>query len=105
MLERVTKLVALSSSDRIEEARTASYLACKLIRENGFVVTDRQFPPHAAPKPAAKQPQAARTVIRSRYTSYCRTCGTAIREGARVAWAPGRGAICIECHREERRAG
>lgn len=38
LLDRVTKLIALASSNQLEESRTAAALACKLIREQGFKV-------------------------------------------------------------------
>jgi uncharacterized protein DUF2786 len=37
-LDKVHKLIALSSSPYEEEARTAAIMACRLIREHGFVV-------------------------------------------------------------------
>ncbi len=38
LLERVQKLIALSASDREEEARTSAFIACKLIREHKLTV-------------------------------------------------------------------
>jgi hypothetical protein len=40
ILDRVEKLVALAGSSSIEEARTAAYQACKLIRENKLSIKE-----------------------------------------------------------------
>ena len=37
--EKATKLIALASSSNLEEARTAAYQACRVIRENKLVVS------------------------------------------------------------------
>jgi hypothetical protein len=34
--EKVRKLVAMSASPHLEEARTSAFLACRLIREHGL---------------------------------------------------------------------
>ena len=40
IVQRVRKLVALSGSPNENEARTAAFLACRLIREHGLEVAD-----------------------------------------------------------------
>src|SRR6185503_14887480 len=39
-LDRIRKLIALSGSANEHEARSAAFLACKLIREGGYKVVD-----------------------------------------------------------------
>ncbi len=46
-VEKVRRLIALAASDSPEEARTAAFQACRLIREHEMVVTGK----HAAPFP------------------------------------------------------
>ncbi len=47
--DRIEKLIALSGSANEHEARSAAYLACKMIREGGFRVVE----PAPAPDPWA----------------------------------------------------
>lgn len=42
IVQRVRKLVALSGSANENEARTAAFLACRLIREHGLEVADQR---------------------------------------------------------------
>lgn len=41
LIDRINKLIALSASSNENEARNAAYLAVKLIRENGVVLSEK----------------------------------------------------------------
>lgn len=40
LIEKIYQLIELTTSPQEEEARTSALLACKIIRENGFKITD-----------------------------------------------------------------
>jgi hypothetical protein len=96
--DRIEKLVMLASSPNENEARTAAVIACKLIREHGLLVVDRE----------PVQPRVVlddeRIIIRSRYLGRCAECACRINVGDSCAWARGRSVLCVGCHREERQA-
>lgn len=50
-LAKLNKLLSLANSSQHEEARTAAYLACKIINEAGFKIVTKI--PEAQPSPAA----------------------------------------------------
>ncbi|MCP9859796.1 MULTISPECIES: DUF2786 domain-containing protein [unclassified Cyanobium] len=87
--EKVRKLVAMSASPHLEEARTSAYLACRLIREHGLQVSGQ--PPSAASAPGVptagvphRQPTADShgfCRIRVRHPGHCRCCGKPIAPG------------------------
>lgn len=61
VLDRVKKLIALASSPNLEEARTAAFQACKLIREHELVVVRKEATrtldvPSVIPKPDPDNP-------------------------------------------------
>jgi hypothetical protein len=88
-LVRCHQLIALSSSSYEEEARSAAFLACKLIRELGFVVVlpreayqreqsyDQRHPRQEAPPPAPPpppppaEPKSKRTSVAKKHGYYC----------------------------------
>lgn len=81
LLTRVQQLIALSASSAEEEARTAAFQACKLIRENKLeIVTSAETPAPAPPKPARAaappppppppKPQPTVTVSDKAYRAY-----------------------------------
>jgi hypothetical protein len=50
-IERIRKLIALSGSANEHEARSAAYLACKLIREGDYRVVSAETESHAEVDP------------------------------------------------------
>jgi hypothetical protein len=106
--DRIEKLIALSGSANEHEARSAAFLACKLIREGGFRVVPSgpadpwpapfQGPAWAAsPRPGGRSPRKGpapdtrpRRVVPSaistaRRYGRCAVCGEAFEEGSDVA--------------------
>lgn len=99
---RIEKLIALSASTNEHEARSAAYLACKLIRDGGFRVVapapdPRDLPTAAwaaAPRPPPHRPapdRRPRRVVPSeigsaRRSGRCSVCGEAFEEGSDVAF-------------------
>lgn len=51
----------------------------------------------AKPPPAPKGGRGGVVELRSRYDGECRVCGGPYREGDRVAWRKGRGAVHPDC--------
>ncbi len=104
--ERIEKLIALSGSENEHEARSAAYLACKLIREGGFRVVaaapeappwlDDFVPPGwtAAPRPPPPRRPAPDVrprravpceIGRARRSGRCAVCDEIYEEGSDVA--------------------
>jgi hypothetical protein len=97
-LAKVEKLVAMSASPHLEEARTSAFLACRLIREHGLQVTAHR--PPAQPMPASPyRPASGQTPsetsgfqrIRVRHPGHCRCCGNPIAPGEWALWCRGNG--------------
>jgi Protein of unknown function (DUF2786) len=107
-IDRIEKLIALSGSTNEHEARSAAYVACKLIREGGYRVVasapepwaDR-FPPSAwaaSPERAARsrprQPapdtrprrRVPCAIGKAKRSGCCARCGEAFEEGSDVAF-------------------
>lgn len=62
VLDKIHKLVALSTSSHAEEARTAAFMAVKLIREHGIVLSySASYRPPPPPKPKSHGVPPART--------------------------------------------
>ncbi len=112
---KVTKLIALTASDRMEEARTAAYLACKVIREKGlYVVTElpSEVPQTCAPRRGAHpepppwrpahyradttDAPKPRTIV-TKFDCTCLDCGSQIYVGDRCVWLKGKGCWHPEC--------
>jgi hypothetical protein len=97
--EKVRKLVAMTASPHLEEARTSAFLACRLIREHGLQVC--AHPPSAASTPGVpttgvphRQPTADPhwfRRIRVRHPGHCRCCGKPIALGEWALWCRGNG--------------
>jgi hypothetical protein len=108
--ERIEKLIALSGSANEHEARSAAYLACKMIREGGFRVIASTPDPDpwadhfptaawtASPRPT-RESRAHRPapdmrprrivpsqVATARRSGRCSACGEAFEEGSDVAF-------------------
>jgi hypothetical protein len=113
-LVRVRQLIALAGNNpSSEEARTAAYLACKAIREQGLVLLapgdPRLLPRPASPPPPSPPPRpepskrpAAPTSsrwmrIHIRRGTQCRGCSTDLPKGERVWWRQGQGCRCLGC--------
>ena len=92
--EKVRKLVAMSASPHLEEARTSAFLACRLIREHGLQIATHR--PSPAKPPAAtgveqgQGPEGFRH-IRVRHPGHCRCCGKPIALGEWALWCRGNG--------------
>ncbi len=107
-LDRIEKLIALSGSANEHEARSAAFLACKLIREGGYRVVDAATPDPwadafaasgwtAAPAPARRPPprrpppdtrprrRVPCEIGTARRSGMCSVCGEAFDEGSDVA--------------------
>jgi len=114
-LDKVVHLIALASSPSEEEARTSAVLACRLIREHGFLVvmsngapspaarTARPAPPRSAPQPRpapapkrSRRPQPRLIVLN--YRGVCVTCERYITRGDRAWWRPGKGVVHEGCN-------
>jgi hypothetical protein len=105
---RIEKLVALAASANEHEARSAAYLACKLIRDGGYRVVAPAADPWAdpftasawaAPPAHARRPPARRPapdtrprrhvpceIGRAKWSGRCAQCGEAFEEGSDVAF-------------------
>ena len=92
--EKVRKLVAMTASPHLEEARTSAFLACRLIREHGLqIATHRPSPakPTAATGVEEGQGPAGFRRIRVRHPGHCRCCGNPIVPGEWALWCRGNG--------------
>lgn len=91
-LTKATQLITLASNAgaSAEEARTAAFLAAKLIAQHGLMLVSKapaykshapQYKPAAkpAPKPAPQAPKY--TVIKSPLFCACKKCGKTIKAG------------------------
>jgi hypothetical protein len=106
-IDRIEKLIALSGSANEHEARSAAFLACKMIRDGGYrVVADAPDPwaehfaasawadsPRHAERPAPRRPAPDRRPRRpvpcaigsARRSGLCAVCGEAYEQGGDVA--------------------
>lgn len=96
--EKVRKLVAMSASPHLEEARTSAFLACRLMREHGLqVATHRpaaQTTTAASPRKAGGQTRSETSGfrrIRVSHPGHCRCCGSLIATGEWALWCRGKG--------------
>lgn len=110
--ERAMKLVMLASSPNEHEARTAAFLACRMIREGKLLLLSpedprlraRAAPPPPPPRPEpppaqkAREPKA-RKLIELRFDGWCRACRVGIPAGQEAWWASGEGVLCGRCYR------
>lgn len=103
--DRIEKLIALSGSANEHEARSAAFLACKMIREGGFRVVasapdpwadhfatsawtaSARHPPPRRPAPDMRPRRRVPCEIGSaRRSGRCSVCGEAFEEGSDVAF-------------------
>lgn len=86
LLERVAQLIALTSSSYEEEARSAAFQACKLIREHHLLVitTGRNYPQHEPPTARPFTPPDRRKPMRAKGFGLCPVCDTPWGRGAAI---------------------
>lgn len=88
--DRIEKLIALSGSANEHEARSAAYLACKLIREGGFRVVASAPDPWAAYRRPAPDLRPRRVVPSeigvARRSGRCSVCDEVFEDGSDVAF-------------------
>lgn len=92
VLDRVRKLIALTSSSFEEEARTAALAACRLIRMHGLVLTGG-----VDARTASSPSLPAFREIHNRFPTACRCCEKEIGVGCRVIWAKYHGCVHVRC--------
>lgn len=81
VMNRVQKLLAMSTSPVEEEARTAAHMACKLIIEHGLL--------KPAQSTAADNTRPRR--FPSGYSGVCKHCGEPYAAGEYILWKRGHG--------------
>jgi len=105
-IDRIHKLIALSGSENEHEARSAAFLACKLIREGAYRVVaapvdawaDHHAPawtwgasPAPAERPRRPPPDTrprrsvSSEIGRAKRSGLCAVCGEAFEQGSDVA--------------------
>ena len=95
VVETVEQLVALSSSPYEEEARSAAFKACQLMRQHGLVVMRPGPPP---PPPLEDEgDEGGMIAITSKFDGRCKGCGRTYHVGAPLRWTPSRGCLCLAC--------
>ena len=109
VLSKVEKLVAMTSSPHIEEARTSAFMACKLIRENSLQIVAYnarayqepayQPPPKSDPEPEPEKPSEF-IPIRVKHKGYCRHCGKTIYVDEMALWCKGKGLLHFNCRED-----
>jgi hypothetical protein len=107
VLAKIEKLVAMTSSPHLEEARTSAFMACRLIREHGFQVVAYsarasqeaayQPPPRPEPEP---EPPSEFIPIRVKHKGYCRHCGKSIHVDKMALWCKGKGLLHFACRED-----
>lgn len=111
-LDRIRKLIALSASSHVEEARTSAFMACKLIREHGFTVgptsqsssrtahtTPRSEPPPPQPPPKSKYEKHPEWIrMTAKYAGFCKVCRKTVDEGSPIFWKLGEGSQHEACY-------
>jgi hypothetical protein len=103
-LTKVEKLVAMSASPHLEEARTSAFLACRLIREHRLQISAHrptvQPTLGAPPRPTGGQAPGEASGfrrIRVRHPGHCRCCGSPITPGEWALWCRGNGLRHLLC--------
>lgn len=107
VLDRVTRLLALATSENENEARNAAVQACKLIRQHDLRLS---LPPHpmvnrpipsaypstyepVTPRRAVIVDDYAPMVIKAKMSSPCLDCGDFIQQGDNAWYVRGRGMV------------
>jgi hypothetical protein len=97
LLDKVNALIrrAVDPGASEEERRTSAHLAARLIHERGLSVGAPESETRWASEP---EPEARRSIIRSRFETYCRACVSPIQIGELCAWRKGSGVLCRRCY-------
>ena len=110
IVRKVQGLIALTRSDRIEEARTSALIACRLIEKHNLIVSDTPVPaeprPYVPPEPTysyrppaatySDRPARPRTIY-AKHNGKCRDCGAWIYAGESCVWLKDTGIWHPEC--------
>jgi hypothetical protein len=104
VLAKIEKLVAMTSSPHVEEARTSAFMACKLIRDHGLQVVaysarasqESAYQPPPRPEPEPKPPSEF-IPIKVKHKGYCRHCGKTIYAEEMALWCKGKGLLHFHC--------
>lgn len=105
VLQKLDKLIALSGSDQIEEARTAAFMACKIIRDNEIRLGSFKEAGNAEPRVATQHTESQENkdnlpkpmMIIVKFNTKCRACGHLIQEGTPAYWVKGTGCYHPTC--------
>jgi hypothetical protein len=101
-LDRFAKLLALTSSSHIEEARTAAYMACRLLIKHRLHVSMLPVQPRSEPAQPRQeyqkqqQEEQYREII-VKYSSLCKKCRCKIAVDDDAWWRPKSGMFCVRC--------
>lgn len=112
VLQKIQALLALAASSNLDEARNASYVAVKLIRQHHIVLvhpatqTGTSFPPPSVPMgkavPAKKRkaptPDDGWKSIKAKFGGSCKWCGKRIEQNAPIYWSKDHGAYHPVCY-------
>lgn len=92
-LEKALRLVALAASSNLEEARTAAYQACKLIREHELLKEEKKPLPvvSATIQIDAPPPTTEVHLTRNGLKTFC---GTALEHGENFLFSDQ---VCFKC--------
>ena len=104
VIDRVQKLIALTTSPFDGEARTAALRAAELIRQHGLRLVAPGQVAEPGPRHRTEEPGEWRW-IRSKFPGSCVTCGSRYFEGDNVSWLKGKGCRCETCYYNAHRRG
>lgn len=106
----VEQLLALADSPEVDEARTASYAAVRLIKKHKIVLTlPARGAPVSFPAPKVdvasvvrekKSPTGQWRDMEAKYQTACKHCDKPIRKDQPIKWARGKGAFHPKCYVE-----
>jgi hypothetical protein len=105
VVAKVEKLVAMSASPHLEEARTSAFMACRLIREHSLqvVVQGSAHDPKQEPEKPFNESEKPFNEsekfrpIRVRHKGYCQRCRVSIFPGEMAFWSAGNGLLHMHC--------
>jgi hypothetical protein len=103
LLDKVTKLIALSASSNENEARNTAYKACKLIREHNLVLSEPRAewtPPweRDVRESVPPAPSGTETISRAVTSGQCAECHCTYWPGARIVRTRGKW-VHLKCWR------
>ncbi len=110
VIDRLQKLLALTASPNMHEARNAALAAAKLIREHDLEIKEREAPRRKTPRPTPRSTPRPRRpsskknarveippIIESPLGGDCAVCGKRYRAGTEVHWSDSAGGIHTAC--------